>query len=561
MSDYAVLVRLQGAGLRNRVSQLLMTSRFKVAVIAIFSIAFWISLYRLFYEGMHFVRSVGAQSYFEELMAGMFYVFFFALSMMLTFSNAIISYTSFYKSKEMGFLLAAPVRPESIFLYKFSEAIAFSSWAFLFLATPLMAAYGKLYGAGPVFYLGGMAFFVAYMFMPAAVGAIVAMLVTTYVPRTRKGLIVAVILAALIFTGSVVSRVISAGPAANVDVRIAMEIFESIGFSRNPLLPSYWMGKGLILLRTGDVRGAGFFLALIAANSLFLMAVAHAVASRLIPKGWFVSQGLKSGRRYSGKGLIDWFGTRLLAGLRPQVRLIVIKDVKSFVRDPVQWSQFLIFFGLLAIYFLNLRSFGYDDRSLFWKNVIAQMNLLATSLTLATFSSRFIFPQLSLEGRRFWVIGMVPMERDQILFGKLTLCFTSSLFISEFLIVMSSLMLKTPLTIAVMHSVTLFGICLGLAGLSVGLGAIYPSFNEDNPSKIVAGFGGTLNLVLSLAFVMTVLTLQAVPCFLYFGRQAFGPGEFRLWIVLAMSAIAAVSLATCLIPMQMGLKAIRKLEV
>jgi ABC-2 type transport system permease protein len=288
--------------------------------------------------------------------------------------------------------------------------------------------------------------------------------------------------------------------------------------------------------------------------------IAHSASSRLIVQGWYVTQGLKSTKRYAARGLFDWLAERLTF-LDPKVRLIVAKDAKSFVRDPVQWSQFLIFFGLLAIYFLNLRSFGYDDRNYFWKNIIAQMNLLATSLTLATFSSRFIYPQLSLEGRRFWVIGMVPMPRDSILFGKLALCFTTSLLISETLIVISSIMLKTPQSLAMLHAVALFGICLGLGGLSVGLGALYPNFAEDNPSKIVAGFGGTLNLVMSLAFVMVVLTIQAVPCFLYYGKGAFGMTEFRNYVALAMAAITVISLAACVIPMQMGLRAIRKLEV
>jgi ABC-2 type transport system permease protein len=561
VSDVALLLGLKRTELRNKVAQVLTRSRFKAGVILLFSVAFWASLYRLFYEGMRFIRTVGAPAYFDELMAAMFYIFFFALTLMLVFSNAIIGYTSFFKAKETAFLMAAPVRPESVFLYKFTETLAFSSWAFLFLATPLMAAYGRLYDAAPAFYVGAALYFVAYMFIPAALGSIIVMLVTTYVPRTRKGLILLVIAAALALATSVLSKVLSVRPGAAVDLRLVTEVFEGISFSRNPLLPSYWIGKGLIQLRAGELGDAGFFLGLIAANAVFLMALAHAMARGLMVRGWHVSQGLRNSTRTGAYGLIDWTFGRLLCFARPRVRLIVIKDVKSFIRDPVQWSQFLIFFGLLAIYFLNLRTFGYEDRDFFWKNLVAQMNLLATSLTLATFSSRFIYPQLSLEGRRFWVLGMVPMEREQILVGKFALCFSTSLIISEVLILLSSWMLKTPYSLAVLHAVALIGICLGLSGLSVGLGALYPNFAEDNPSKIVAGFGGTLNLVLSLAFVMAVLAIQAVPCFAYFGRAAVTQAHFKLWIIGAMGAISLVSLAACLIPMSLGLRAMERLEV
>ncbi|MBI2933056.1 MAG: hypothetical protein HYY16_15540 [Planctomycetes bacterium] len=561
MSDIVVLAAMKARELRNRFRQVRQGSRFKVAVLAAFSVAFWASLYRLFYFGLRYLYMYARDYYFEDLMARMFDIFFFALTLMLIFSNAIISYTSYFKSKETAFLLAGPVRPESVFLYRFGESLAFSSWAFLFLATPLMAAYGALFRLGAAFYVGTGLFFVAYIFIPAAIGAMVAMVVTCYIPRSRKGLLWGFVATSLAVVMILVSKILSIRASTSMELRLVMDVFEDIGFSSNPILPSFWISRGIRLLRQEEVGGALFFLGLIGANALFLGGLAHWMSSGLMMKGWFVSQGLRSARRYAAGGVLDRVLGRSLFFMSRGVRLMVVKDLKSFVRDPVQWSQFLIFFGLLAIYFLNLRSFAYEDRDIFWKNLIAQMNLLATSLTLATFSSRFIFPQLSLEGRRFWVIGMVPMERDQILFGKLALSFLSSLAISETLIAISSVMLRTPMTLAVLHAVALFGICLGLSGLAVGLGALYPNFAEDNPSKIVSGFGGTLNLVLSLGFVLAVMAAQGVPCFLYFGRWALAPGQFQKWIVIGMASIAVLSLAACLIPMALGLRRIQRLEV
>jgi ABC-2 type transport system permease protein len=389
----------------------------------------------------------------------------------------------------------------------------------------------------------------------------IAMIVTVYLPRTRRGLVIGAVFAGILAILIAVSRLMVVHGTNAVDLKLVSEVFESTRFSRNPLLPSYWLSKGILELAEHRHRNSMFFLGLIGANVAFLVAVAHAMSAGLLLRGWHVSQGLRSQKRYSGRGGVDRFVAGLLFFVDRNVRLIVAKDLKSFFRDPVQWSQFLIFFGLLAIYFLNLRTFAYEDRDIFWKNLIAQMNLLATSLTLATFASRFIYPQLSLEGKRFWVIGMAPMEREKILFGKLALSFMCTLLISETLIALSSVMLKTPATLAILHAVALFGICLGLSGLSVGLGAIYPSFSEDNPSKIVSGFGGTLNLVMSLVFVLVVLGAQAVPCFYYFGRWALSGDQFRWIIVGSMTGIAIISLVACLLPMSMGLRAIKQLEI
>ena len=110
---------------------------------------------------------------------------------------------------------------------------------------------------------------------------------------------------------------------------------------------------------------------------------------------------------------------RLFFFLPRPIRLLILKDLRTFRRDPAQWSQFLIFFGLLGFYFLNIPRLGYAraDRPS-WRNLVSFLNLSVTALILSTFTSRFIFPLLSLEGRNFWVLGLFPLRREQILWGK-----------------------------------------------------------------------------------------------------------------------------------------------
>ena len=40
--------------------------------------------------------------------------------------------------------------------------------------------------------------------------------------------------------------------------------------------------------------------------------------------------------------------------------------------------------------------------------MVSFLNLSVVGLLLSTFTTRFIFPMISLEGRRFWILGLLP---------------------------------------------------------------------------------------------------------------------------------------------------------
>src|SRR3990167_3622936 len=150
--------------------------------------------------------------------------------------------------------------------------------------------------------------------------------------------------------------------------------------------------------------------------------------------------------------------------------------------------------------------------------MISFLNLSATCLTLATFTGRFVFPLFSLEGRRFWVLGLLPMRRESVLWGKFWFSFIGGLLVSGGLIGISDAMLGVPAVMALLHALMLVVVCSGLSGLAVGLGTAFPNMRGFPPAKIVSGFGGTLNLVLSLGFLLAVILLEAIPCHLFYAR-------------------------------------------
>jgi len=157
-------------------------------------------------------------------------------------------------------------------------------------------------------------------------------------------------------------------------------------------------------------------------------------------------------------------------------------------------------------------------------------------------------------------LGLLPVKRKHLIYSKFWFAFVGSFAISQVLIAISDLILGVPLAVMILHAVTMLVICAGLSGLAVGIGALYPNLREDNPSKIVSGFGGTLNLVLSLLFVAATVILMAVPYHVSeMGRLANVDFFKRLLIPCSVLAVAVGALAT-LLPLSLGVHAFERLE-
>jgi len=556
MGGLTALVLMRAKETKNRLILITKQPLVKIILLVSFSLIFWWGLYAVFYRGIKFVSNFPFAT--EDIIPAMFYLFFFSLMLMLIISNAIISYISLFRSNETTFLLSMPIKVEDIFLYKFFDSLVFSSWAVIFLATPLVAGYGSFYKLGWQFYLISVVFFLFFILLPTICGSFLSLLLATFLPKSKKGLFILLISAAIGLL-LVFLCIIAISVPFQVEYRFIGEMIEKVGFTRNPIFPSYWIAKGILSLSHNDYKRTFLFFLLMLSNILFWGTIIYILSAKLMIKALASHKLVRKTKRYLKEGIVYKL-LRSVSGDN-KIKEIIVKDAKSFFRDPAQWIQFSIFFGLLGLYFLNLRTFSYDGKQMSWKMIISEMNIFATVLTLATFTSRFVFPQLSLEGRRFWIIGMAPLERKKIILGKLRFSILLTAIIGETLICISDYMLKIPLTLMFLHIVVLLGVSFGLSGLSIGLGTIYPNFHEDNPSKIVSGFGGTLNLVLSLSFVFLLLAIQFIPCYYHFVRGLLGEDTFLGHIFLSIVAILITSTITCTIPVLLGIRALKRMEI
>ncbi|MEO8495240.1 MAG: hypothetical protein ABI614_09230 [Planctomycetota bacterium] len=577
---------LRARRLSTMTNHALKSMRVQLVSISFASLIMWVGLYILFQQGFQFIQTglihVGMRTQFVH---AIFNVFFLALTVMLMFSSAIIMYGNLFKTEEVRFLLTTPSRPERIVMYKFQEAVFFSCWGFVLLGSPMLIAYGDTALSPWYYYVLLIPFILAFVLIPASIGAIACLLVVRLLPTVRlhalvilAGIVVAV---GLYFGWHVLAY-------QNRDL-MTMDWFQDVlarlEYSEQRLLPSWWLSTGLLEAAhpaestTGRPawRESFYFLAVLASNALLLQLVLAMVANRCFRHSYSELQGITRSKRNSRVSWIDRSVGFVCSPLPATLRMFVIKDLRLFRRDPMQWSQFAIFTSLLLLYFFNVRRFDYAGTLEQWVTIISFLNVAVVGLILSTFTTRFIFPMISLEGRRFWVLGTAPIKRDLVLWGKFWFACVGAIPPCSLLVLASDISLKivTRLpVVAVIHQVTCWVLCIGLAALAVGLGARLPNLREPSPSKIAAGFGGTLNLVLSALYIMSVVLLTAVPCFFWTETDWLShidPAESMIFggtiglgtpeaVILGVSLMLLLAAVATIVPLRIGILAFRRLE-
>jgi ABC-2 type transport system permease protein len=563
-----LFLRLRWALLRNSWRALVGRSKVRPITVVLCSLVICLFVFFVSWEGFRFLSQQGL-----ELGGGivgmLFDLMFLALAGLLVFSSGLILYASLFNSPEAGFLLSTPATADQIFAFKFQGALAFSSWAFLLLGGPVLVAYGLVYRATPMFYAVLPLFFLGFILIPGSLGAIVCLLVVNYLPRRRKQVLIAAVVLVGLLAGLWGYRTVrEVRQGSQTFTRDAVQkLWGRLEIAQAPLLPSHWVAWGVLRAARGDLDRTLYYLALVWSNGLFLYLLTAWLAKRLYRRGYNrLATGGDLRKRWGGHWL-DRLMERCLFFADPQTRLLIVKDFRTFRRDPAQWSQVLIFCGLMTLYFVNIPRLFVSDITWGYQNGISLLNLCAVALLLCTYTGRFIYPLLSLEGRKFWVLGLLPLQRERLLWGKFFFSTAGCVLIAEALVLVSDLMLGMPALCVGLHVLTVAVLALGLSGLSVGLGACMPNFRETDPSKIAAGFGGTLNLVIGLGYLMAVIGLMAAPwhAFAADPKDLVGLGVVHSLAAMAVVGFLAlvglgVGAASVLIPLHYGARQLRQME-
>jgi ABC-2 type transport system permease protein len=448
------------------------------------------------------------------------------------------------------------------------ESIIYSSWAFAILSFPIFFAFGQAKEVGPGFYFFSLLLVVPFLLIPAGLGALLTMLISAYFParKTRTlALVLAVISVVIIVVMAKlmgVHRVLTS-PLSSFD-----QIMGVLNVGGIPLLPNFWLTRGLVSLADKDYSQFLYWFLTLSSTALISLEVCYWLAPRIYYKGWSLSRQAASKTyasaapgKFSAYDVFDKCYSFLPRRWAPLIR----KDIRTFWRDPAQWSQLLILFGLLFIYIANLRSAAQQATGIAvliprWKTILSFFNIGASCFVLSILTTRFVYPMLSLEGKQQWAIGLSPLKRTAIVWEKYWLTWSATFILALVLMTFSNIMLQVDAMIFIISIITVMVMSFALISLAVGLGALMPNFKEDNPARIANGLGGTLNAILSLVYVGITLALEVVPAYLY------SVGVLRLRriplhiIILYGGSFILLQLSIIVVPMVLGLRNWRRIE-
>jgi len=500
--------------MRNRIQRSSRSEKITGGIFTVFGLLFWIGIsltFIYFIDQLHSVEIVG-----PIVLRKLLELLLLSLFGLLCFSNTVTALSTFYLSDDLELLLSLPIPRVSLYVSRLLETIAQSSWMVMAFGLPVFLAYGLSYEAGWQYYALTLCIIPAFLVIPAALGVIMADLLVSIFParRIREALMLFGVLC-LIFV-FVSLRLLKPERLANAENFESVAAYAAELQSPMPVLvPPKWAAEVMQASLSGrPIPWLEFGMMMTGCVALF--GVSRWLTNALYDNGRSRAQEARVARMAKA----GWLDRILKIWTRPLSRsaaAIVIKDVKTFFRDPAQWSQLFLVASIVAIAIISIASLPLDafrgPWMAAWVNSLAFLTLSLVGLMMAALAARFQFSAVSIEGRGFWLVRTGPITAEQFLWAKAWPGILPMIVVGQILAISAARLLGASNFLVWITSGTALGMALGISGIAIGMGAIYPNFKVDNAARIAASPAGMLFMVAAISMVFVVMALEILPVY------------------------------------------------
>jgi ABC-2 type transport system permease protein len=479
-------------------------------------------------------------------------------------SNIITAYSTQYVSEDLSLLASGPIPLPALYGSRLILTLFQSSWMVLVFSVPVYLAFA-LTSSSPIRFLVAVALVLPPLLaIPAALGSMVTGALVSVFParRVREALMMigALFVVLIVFLVRTQQPERLLNPRSIYDVG---EFFSAFRTPASPLLPSTWATDLLAAARHAN-SPPWFLLALLYSTAAAAVVLGCWQARALYWRGFSRAQEALPAR-FTALPMVDRFLEVMTRPFELRFRSLLLKDLKTFLRDTTQWSQLFLLLALVVVYLYNFSVLpsNFTFATFYLQNLFSFLNLGLAGFVLSAVAVRFVFTSVSIEGRAFWIIRSSPLSLNEFLWSKFWTALPPLLVLSQILTLVSNHFLGASRFMTVLASVSILFVCFGIVGMGVGMGAMFPRFRFENVTQIAGSSGGLLYMIATSSFIAIVLFLEALPVYFYLSAEYRGASLERplLVTIAALVVVAALNVAAVILPIRWGQKRLAELEL
>ena len=479
---------------------------FKFWSFAVLFVVYWACAFFLVRNGSRFI--INSFDFGPLIFNRIIYLFTFTYFSLAAAGTVLVCESILFASRDMDFLITLPVPALHLLASKWFEICLLSVFPLSMLSFPIAAGISWIKGSDVIVLMMMAAVLVLLTISAVATGILVFIAAKALFRKLNlsKPLAVCAVCAVagiLKIAGVYSQRYKEAAQAASYVTDIVMSFFSDIDFIFSSWAPSAWYADVINGILSGRLKTPGY-------SWMFALLFPFGIALVVMGLSSAVSDMIKArsaqGARYKS--------FRLSPDVSGFTQFFV-KDLRISARDPQIYMNLFIFFGILVVYFFNLRQFKYDEGSTYWRSIVQGTNYSTIILILSTLTVRFFFPVPSMEIRRQWINGFSRYGwRDAMMF-KLASSSAVAVLAALVLNSVSNTMLKTPWIIHAASSLSIAPAAVILSCVAVGAGIYFRNPYHQDMARIVNSFGGIVTFLVSMCVVLVSVCLFVIP--LYFG--------------------------------------------
>ena len=470
-----------------------------------------IGIYFFFVSGFRYVNAGVEEEIRAPLSLFLYELFLVILSGIIIFSSAVSGVFNLFRRDGNSWIMSSPsfaIFPKVVFV----KSVLTSAWPLFVMFLPAALALNSIYKL----HVASMVFIVLSSLILLVILNALTLLTILFASVLYKKVSQKVsmvrfsiqnfVIVLVIITGTILAIIWKA--IKNVDL---VQLFKAdtvdatvrisdIG-SHFRYLPTHPFALELVSFQTGDVMGALVYFLVLCIIALALVIVWWKVSYLLYP----VWQKFQEGDAHVQLPMNASNGRKLYVFTGGTMTTLFKKEVLVFVRNykGVLWFLFLFFIWLAQVgvnVISNNTIRKYQTDSIEQSTLLQSIQFIIALYFICAFTLRFVFPSFSVEKKTAWILASAPLSFRKIFFSKY---FFYSLFFTVLGILMSTL------NAGVLHvyswqaaySVVLFIVTVvGIVTFGLFLGAIFPSFDTDDPEVISTSMPGLFFTAISLIF-------------------------------------------------------------